>query len=154
MNKMLMMTLAVCVIIVGMIFSASLISGTNSANIDAQETASNFDSISDSQAKGGLSDVRSGIVTLSNELTNVSQRVDNLEQMHRQLAEQVVNDLNSLNSSGGQITTSNGSQDLKCTVNNYLDEQYRPVPPADINYATLNSELATGQKKIQMTCSF
>lgn len=152
MNKMLVMTLVVCVIIVGMIFSASLISGTTSESLGNAEKAREFSTISDSEVNGSLSDVRTGVSSLESEITSISKRVDRLEQMHRQLAEQVISDLNSLNSSGGQI--SNGSQDLKCIVTNYLDENSNPVPPAQINYGTLNSELASGQKKVQMTCTF
>ena len=132
MNKMLVMTLVVCVIIVGMIFSASLISGTTSESLENAEKAREFSTISDSEVNGSLSDVRTGVSSLESEITSISKRVDRLEQMHRQLAEQVI----------------------RRELTNYLDENSNPVPPAQINYGTLNSELASGQKKVQMTCTF
>ena len=96
------------------------------------------------------------VMDFQTNLKDLANRVELFEQSQRDLGQKyssLESQIENLKPSY-RSETEGGRQELKCNVTGYLTSENTPVPNSEINYGTLNQELAAGSKKVQMVCSF
>lgn len=158
MNKLLITTVVVFIIIGGILLSASVISENSETEADnqrtqiqteiPQEAAPPVQNITaDNEA---ISNLRENLDKTNTNYQNLFMRVENIEHAIRTLSDRV----NSNSRDNGRTSREN-SQELKCTMTGYTDAQGKPLSEAELKSPErLNDELKAGTKKVSLLCSY
>ena len=148
MNKLLIITVGTFIVIGLSLFSAAGIPANKSK--DGTGSAGRFTSIADPASRQDFANIQQTVIRLQNDLTNLTTRVGNVEQLQRQFADRDRGTTPSQPQTQSQGTT----KDVGCNIQNYLDENGRVIPENELDYSTLSRDLASGKKKMTLVCTF
>ena len=148
MNKLLIITVGTFIVIGLILFSAAVIPANKSK--DGTGSSGKFTSIADPASRQDFANIQQTVIRLQNDLTNLTTRVGNVEQLQRQFADRDRGTTPSQPQTQSQSTT----KDVGCNIQNYLDENGRVIPENELDYSTLSPDLASGKKKMTLVCSF
>lgn len=163
-NKMLLMIVVVCLVISGMIISASVLSESQTSHDNQTKKMMEMNSVPSSEQVANIDPSKMNDFSLFHKqvmdfqanLRDLANRVELFEQSQSELSQKyssLESQIENLKPSYRSVSET-GSQELKCNVTGYLTRENTPVPNSEINYGTLNQELSSGNKKVQMVCSF
>lgn len=163
MNKMIMMTVAVFIIIGCIVLSASTISEDNQkpqqpeqlTRYEQEHDYNRQQSVKENNAAmEEIASIRNNINAANSEYHNLASRVDNLERNQNQLANKVMNNNNGYNNVS-RNSSGSGSQQMDCSINGYTNADGSPISDAELrSNSKLNEDLASGTKKVVLLCSF
>lgn len=148
MNKLLIITVGTFIVIGLILFSAAVIPANKSK--DGIGSSGKFTSIADPASRQDFANIQQTVIRLQNDLTNLTTRVGNVEQLQRQFADRDKGTTPSQPQTQSQSTT----KDVGCNIQNYLDENGRVIPENELDYSTLSRDLASGKKKMTLVCTF
>lgn len=148
MNKLLIITVGTFIVIGLILFSAAVIPANKSK--DGTGSSGKFTSIADPASRQDFANIQQTVIRLQNDLTNLTTRVGNVEQLQRQFADRDRGTTPSQPQTQSQGTT----KDVGCNIQNYLDENGRVISENELDYSTLSRDLASGKKKMTLVCTF
>ena len=115
MNKLLIITVGTFIVIGLILFSAAVIPANKSK--DGTGSSGKFTSIADPASRQDFANIQQTVIRLQNDLTNLTTRVGNVEQLQRQFADRDRGTTPSQPQTQSQGTT----KDVGCNIQNYLD---------------------------------
>lgn len=147
MNKLLVVTVVVFIIIASIIVSASVIS--DKGNKDSKNSRPSYTTMADPATKQDFAGLQDKITQNDNEFGLIVKRIDNLEQMSRTLYDQI----KELSESTPSSNETN-NRGLNCQITGYLNVDNSPISQNEIDPETINEDIAAGRKKMALSCSY
>lgn len=146
MNKLLIITVVVFIIIACILFSAVTISSENKKyNKNGQYETVTVSVPAAKEVNGQDADYHGN----RDILPDLLSRIENLEQMQRSLYDRIERTNSSARNSSS--SASSQKQRLSCSISGYVHADGTAVDESEIN-ENLNRELASGEKKIVLIC--